>query len=34
MFFFFNNRMGCFRSILISVALTLIVLVIFGYLRT
>jgi hypothetical protein len=34
MLFFFNNSMGCFRSILISVALTLLLLVILGYLRT
>jgi hypothetical protein len=34
MFFFFNNRMGCLRSILVSVALTLLLLMIFGYLRT
>ena len=33
MFFFFNNRLGCFRSILISVALTLALLVIFGFVR-
>ena len=33
MFFFFNNRLGCFRSLLISVALTLTLLVIFGWVR-
>ena len=30
MFFFFSNRVGCFGSILISIALTIILLVIFN----
>jgi hypothetical protein len=33
MFFFFNNRLGCFRSILISVVLTLLLLVMLGWIR-
>ena len=33
MFFFFNNRMGCLRSVLISVALTVLLLVVFGFVR-
>jgi hypothetical protein len=33
MFFFFNNRLGCFRSVLISVALTQLLLVLFGRVR-
>jgi hypothetical protein len=33
MFFFFNNRMGCLRSILISVALTLLLLFLLGWIR-
>ncbi len=30
MFFFFSNRVGCLGSILISIALTIILLVIFN----
>jgi hypothetical protein len=33
MFFFFNNRVGCLRSLAISVALTLLLLLLLGWLR-
>ena len=31
MFFLFNNRLGCLRSLLISAVVTLILLALFGY---
>jgi hypothetical protein len=31
LFFFFSNRLGCFGSIALSVVLTLILLVLFGW---
>jgi hypothetical protein len=33
MFFFFNNRVGCLRSLAISIGLTLLLLFLFGWLR-
>jgi hypothetical protein len=33
MFFFFSNRLGCLGSLLISVALTVALLFVFGLLR-
>jgi hypothetical protein len=33
MFFFFSNRLGCFGSVLISVAVTVALLILFGVLR-
>lgn len=33
MFFFFNNRMGCLKSLLISAALTMVVLMLLGFVR-
>jgi hypothetical protein len=33
MFFFFSNRLGCLGSLLISVALTVTLLFVFGLLR-
>jgi hypothetical protein len=33
MFFLFSNRLGCFGSILVSVAVTLVILFLFGILR-
>jgi len=32
MFFFFSNRVGCLGSLLISIAVTVILLIIFGVL--
>jgi len=32
MFFFFSNRLGCFGSLLLSAALTLLLLYLFGWL--
>lgn len=33
MFLFFSNRAGCLKSLLISAALTLVLLVLFGFVR-
>jgi uncharacterized membrane protein YeaQ/YmgE (transglycosylase-associated protein family) len=33
MFFFFSNRSGCLKSLLISVIGTLLLLVLFGFIR-
>jgi hypothetical protein len=33
MFFFFNNRLGCVGSLLVSAAVTLLVLVVLGWIR-
>jgi len=33
MFFFFNNRLGCAGSLLLSAAITLALLVLFGWIR-
>lgn len=31
MFFFFSNKLGCLGSILVSLALTLVLLLVFGW---
>jgi hypothetical protein len=33
MFFFFSNRMGCTASLLVSAAITLVVLLLLGWIR-
>ena len=33
MFFFFNNRVGCLGSLALSIGITLLLLVLFGWLR-
>lgn len=33
MFFFFNNRLGCLRSLLISAVVTLLLLLVTGVIR-
>ena len=33
MFFLFSNRMGCMTSLLISAAVTILLLVLFGWIR-
>jgi hypothetical protein len=33
MFFFFSNRMGCGLSLLVSAAITLVLLVLLGWIR-
>jgi hypothetical protein len=33
MFFFFSNRLGCFGSLLVSVAATLVLLLVLGVIR-
>jgi hypothetical protein len=33
MFFFFSNRLGCLGSIIVSVAATVVLLLLFGMLR-